>query len=182
MMFARIDQSPVARWWWTVDRWSLGALALLLGFGVVMSMAASPAVAERLGYAPLHFAERHLVTVPIALAIMFGVSLLAPRSVRRIAFIGFVIATALLALTFVIGVEIKGARRWIYLPGLSLQPSEFVKPTFTIVAAWLFAEQKERPGFRGNAISLVRFVGLIALLVRQRDRGMAVVVALVWFA
>src|SRR5207249_11447176 len=133
----------------------------LMGFGVVRSMAASPAVAERLGYAPLHFAERHLVTVPVALAILFGVSLLTPRSVRRVAFIGFAIATALLALTFVIGVEIKGARRWINLPGLSLQPSEFIKPTFTVVTAWLFAEQKEHPGFPGNAISMVLFVGLI---------------------
>src|SRR6266700_1986132 len=126
MMFARIDQRPVARWWWTVDRWSLGALAVLMGFGVVMSMAASPAVAERLGYAPLHFTERHLVTVPIALAIMFWVSLSAPRTVRRVAFIGFAVAVGLLALTFLVGVEIKGARRWINLAGVSLQPSEFV--------------------------------------------------------
>ncbi len=182
MMFARIDQRPVARWWWTVDRWSLGALALLIGFGSVMSMAASPAVAERLGYAPLHFAERHLVTVPVALAIMIGVSLLPPRTVRRVAFIGFAIAVGLLALTFVTGVEIKGARRWINLPGVSLQPSEFVKPTFTVVAAWLFAEQKARPGFPGNAISMVLFVGLVAMLVKQPDLGMAVVVAIVWFA
>ena len=181
-MFARIDQSPVARWWWTVDRWSLGALMLLLGFGAVMSMAASPAVAERLGYAPLHFAERHLVTVPIALAIMFAVSLFPPKSVRRVAFIGFAIATALLALTFVIGVEIKGARRWIYLPGLSLQPSEFVKPTFAIVAAWLFAEQKERPRFPGNAVSIGLFLLLMLMLIKQPDLGMAVVVGLVWFA
>jgi len=182
MMFARIDQRPVARWWWTVDRWSLGALALLIGFGAVMSMAASPAVAERLGYAPLHFAERHLVTVPVALAIMILVSLLPPRTVRRVAFIGFAIAVALLALTFVFGAEIKGARRWINLPGLSLQPSEFVKPTFIVVAAWLFAEQKARPGFPGNAISMVLFAGVVAMLVKQPDLGMAVVVALVWFA
>ena len=181
-MFARIDQSPVARWWWTVDRWSLGALAVLMGFGVVMSMAASPAVAERLGYAPLHFAERHLVTVPVALAILFGVSLLTPRSVRRLAFIGFAIATALLALTFVIGVEIKGARRWIYLPGLSLQPSEFVKPTFAIVAAWLFAQQKLQPRFPGHLISVALFLLLVLMLVKQPDLGMAVVVGLVWLA
>jgi cell division protein FtsW len=181
-MFARIDQSPVARWWWTVDRWSLGALAVLMGFGVVMSMAASPAVAERLGYAPLHFAERHLVTVPVALAILFGVSLLTPRSVRRLAFIGFAIATALLALTFVIGVEIKGARRWIYLPGLSLQPSEFVKPTFAIVAAWLFAQQKLQPRFPGHLISVALFLLMVLMLVKQPDLGMAVVVGLVWLA
>jgi cell division protein FtsW len=182
MMFARIDQSPVARWWWTVDRWSLGALILLVGFGAVMSMAASPAVAERLGYAPLHFAERQLATVPVALAIMFCVSLLPPRTVRRVAFIGFVISLALLALTFVVGVEIKGARRWINLPGFSLQPSEFIKPTFAIVAAWLFAEQKARPNFPGNAISITLFVLLIAMLIKQPDLGMAVVVAAVWFA
>jgi cell division protein FtsW len=182
MMFARIDQSPVARWWWTVDRWSLGALALLLGFGSVMSMAASPAVAERLGYAPLHFAERHLVMVPLALAIILGVSLLAPRSVRRLALIGFALALVGVAMTFVIGAEIKGARRWINLPGFSLQPSEFVKPTFTIVAAWLFAEQKERPRFPGNAISIALFLALVVMLFRQPDLGMAVVVAVVWFA
>src|SRR5439155_8778384 len=113
MMFARIDQSPVARWWWTVDRWSLGALAVLMGFGAVMSMAASPAVAERLGYAPLHFAERHMVTVPLALAIMFAVSLLTPRAVRRLALVGFAVAALLLVMTFFVGAEIKGARRWI---------------------------------------------------------------------
>jgi cell division protein FtsW len=181
-MFARIDQRPVARWWWTVDRWTLGALFVLIGFGAVMSMAASPAVAERLGYAPLHFAERQLATVPIALAIMIGVSLLSPRDVRRLAFIGFAIALVLLALTFVVGVEIKGARRWINLPGFALQPSEFVKPTFAIVAAWLFAEQKERPGFPGNAISIALFLGLVAMLIKQPDLGMAVVVGSVWFA
>jgi cell division protein FtsW len=182
MMFTRIDQSPVARWWWTVDRWSLGALALLLGFGSITSMAASPAVAERLGYAPLHFAERHMVVVPLALAIMLGVSLLAPRHVRRVAFIGFAVALVAVALTFVIGAEIKGARRWINLPGLSLQPSEFLKPTFTIVAAWLFAEQKQRPRFPGNAISIALFLAIVVMLVKQPDLGMAVVVAIVWFA
>lgn len=182
MMFARIDQRPVARWWWTIDRWTLGALLLLIGFGAVMSMAASPAVAERLGFAPMHFTERFMATVPVALAIMIGVSLLSPRTIRRIAFIGFGFAVVLLLLTFVIGVEIKGARRWINFPGLSLQPSEFIKPTFAVVAAWLFAEQKERPGFPGNAISMVLFVILMGLLIKQPDLGMAVVVAAVWFA
>ena len=181
-MFARIDQRPVARWWWTVDRWTLGALIVLIGFGAVMAMAASPAVAERLGYAPLHFAERQLATVPVALAIMIATSLLPPRTIRRMAIVGFAIALALLAATFVIGVEIKGARRWIALPGLALQPSEFIKPTFAVVAAWLFAEQKERAGFPGNAISIALVLIILAMLIKQPDFGMAVVVAAVWFA
>src|SRR5438874_948544 len=150
MRFARIDQSQVARWWWTVDRWSLAALGMLIGFGVVMSLAASPPVAERIGYDGLHFVRRHLAMLPLALGLMLAVSLQPPRTIRRIAVIGFGISLVLLALTFVIGVEIKGARRWINFPGLSLQPSEFIKPTFAVVAAWLFAEQKLRPRCPGE--------------------------------
>jgi len=182
MRFARIDQSPVARWWWTVDRWTLLALATLIGFGVVLSFAASPAVAERIGYDAMHFARRHLVMVPIALATMFAVSLQTPRNVRRIAVIGFAISVALLAMTFVIGLEIKGARRWINLPGLSLQPSEFVKPTFIVVAAWLFAEQKRDPHFPGQLISAGLLILVVGMLIKQPDLGMAVVVSGVWFA
>jgi cell division protein FtsW len=182
MKFARIDQSPVARWWWTVDRWTLVALGLLVAFGAVMSLAASPAVALRIGYPAMHFVHRQLATIPVALAIMFVVSLQSPRTIRRIAFIGFVVAFVLLALTFVIGVEIKGARRWIDLPGFSLQPSEFIKPTFAVVAAWLFAENKTRPRFPGNAISIALFAVLVAMLLKQPDLGMAFVVAAVWFA
>ena len=182
MTFARIDQSPVARWWWTVDRWSLAALAVLIGFGVVMSLAASPPVAERIGYDGMHFVRRHLAMLPLAIGVMFLVSLQPPRTIRRVAVIGFAIALALLALTFVIGVEIKGARRWINLPGLSLQPSEFVKPTFAVVAAWLFAEQKLHPRFPGNLICAALFLLVMAMLIKQPDIGMAGVVAAVWFA
>jgi cell division protein FtsW len=182
MRFARIDQSPVARWWWTVDRWSLLALGLLMGIGVLLSLAASPAVALRIGYDPLHFVRRHLAVLPAAITIMLFVSLQTPRTVRRIALIGFIIALALVALTFVIGVEVKGARRWIDLPGVSVQPSEFLKPTFAVLAAWLFAEKKLRPSFPGNAISTVLFLVIVAMLLKQPDFGMAVVVAVVWFA
>ena len=182
MMFARIDQSPAARWWWTIDRWSLAALAILIGFGVVLSLAASPPVAERIGSDELHFVRRHLAMLPFAAGLMFLFSLQQPRTIGRIAVIGFAIALVLLGLTFFIGTEIKGARRWINLPGLSVQPSEFIKPTFAVVAAWLFAEQKLHPGFPGNLISIALFLGVSGMLIKQPDIGMAVVVAIVWFA
>ena len=182
MTFARIDQSPVARWWWTVDRWSLAALGMLIAFGVVMSLAASPPVAERIGYDGLHFVRRHLAMLPLAVGVMFAVSLQPPRTIRRIAVIGFAISLALLAATFIVGIEIKGARRWINLPGLSLQPSEFVKPTFAVVAAWLFSEQKLRPRFPGNLICAALFLAVVAMLIKQPDIGMAAVVAAVWFS
>src|SRR6516165_9261971 len=104
MRFARVDQSPVARWWWTVDRWSLAALGMLIAFGVVMSLAASPPVAERIGYDGLHFVRRHLAMLPLAICVMFAVSLQPPRMIRRIAVICFVISLVLLSATFVVGV------------------------------------------------------------------------------
>jgi cell division protein FtsW len=182
LRFARIDQSPMARWWWTVDRWSLAALVVLLAFGIVLSLAASPAVAERLGYDGLHFFRHHIAAVPFALGLIFLVSLQAPRNIRRVAVVCFAVSLALLALTFVVGVEIKGARRWIELPGLALQPSEFVKSTFAVVAAWLFAMQKTQPHFPGNLFCTVLFLLILGMLVKQPDIGMAVVVSLVWFA
>ena len=181
MKFARIDQSPMARWWWTVDRWSLAAIGALVGFGLLLSLAASPSVAERIGYDGLHFVRRHLAMLPLAIGLMFAVSLQPPRSIRRIAVIGFTVALVLLSLTFLIGAEIKGARRWINLPGLSVQPSEFVKPTFAVVAAWLFSEQKLRPRFPGNLISILLFLAVDGMLIKQPDIGMAAVVATVWF-
>ena len=182
MRFARVDQSPVARWWWTVDRWTLSALLALMAIGVMLSMTASPAVAVRIGYEPMHFIKRHLLAVPVAVAIMFAVSLLSPRKVRHFSFILFGISMAMLAATLVIGMEIKGARRWINVGGLGIQPSELVKPTFAVVAAWLFAEQRRRPALHGNLISAGLFLLIMAVLVKQPDFGMALVVAAVWFA
>ena len=180
MSFARTDQSLVAQWWWTVDRWSLAALFALIGFGSLMVMAASPAVAERIGADSLHFVKRYFAVLPLAVATMLLVSLQTPKTVRRIAAVGFVISLALLAYTFVDGVEIKGARRWINLPGFSLQPSEFVKPAFAVVAAWMFAEQRMNERFPGDAISIALYLVVLGMLVKQPDLGMAVVVSAVW--
>jgi cell division protein FtsW len=181
MNFARTDQSAVAQWWWTVDRWTLVAIFVLIGFGSLLVMAASPAVAERIGADGLHFVRRYFAVLPAALAVMFAVSLQSPRGIRRIALVGFVIAMVLLAATFFVGVEIKGARRWIELPGLSLQPSEFVKPTFAVVAAWLFAQYRLNPGFPGHLIAIALYALVVGMLVKQPDLGMAAVVSAVWF-
>ncbi|HYM01719.1 MAG TPA: putative peptidoglycan glycosyltransferase FtsW [Stellaceae bacterium] len=187
MNFARTDQSVVAQWWWTVDRWTLLALAALIAFGSLLVMAASPAVAERIhagGLAhidSLHFVKRYFAVLPLAVATMFLVSLQTPRTVRRIALVGFIASLALLAYTFIGGVEIKGARRWINFPGLSLQPSEFVKPTFAVVSAWMFAQYRLREGFPGNWIAIVLYLVVVGLLIKQPDLGMAVVVSVVWF-
>jgi cell division protein FtsW len=182
LTFARTDTSLLSRWWWTVDRWMLAALGVLVFCGIILVMAASPAVAVRIGLDRFYLVRHHLVLLPVALAIVFGVSLLNLRNLRRLAVIGFVLSLALTALTLVAGSEVKGATRWINLGGFSLQPSEFLKPCFAIVAAWLFASQHGRVPVPGNLIAVAIYAGVITLLLLQPDLGMTGVVTATWFA
>ena len=179
---SRADNSVLGRWWWTVDRVTLLAIAVLIGFGYVMMLAASPAVAERIHVSRDSFILKQVVFLLLAAAVIVAVSLLSPRGVRRLAIAGCIIALALTALTLVAGVEIKGARRWIALPGLSLQPSEFLKPCFAVVAAWLIAEGRRSRGFPGTAIAFALFGLILLLLKSQPDIGMLAVVTAVFFA
>ena len=111
----RADTSIIGRWWWTVDRWMLVALFALSVIGILMVMAASPAVAERLGLESFHFVRRQLIFLIPALAIMIVVSLLSPLAVRRVAMAGLLLALLGLLATMVVGHEVNGATRWIRL-------------------------------------------------------------------
>ncbi len=176
----RTDRSTIARWWWTVDRWTILALSLLIGIGIILTMAASPAVAERIGADSFHFVRRHFVFLPLSVAVMFAVSLLQPRQVRRMAALVFLGSLLLMALVLVAGPQVKGATRWISIAGITIQPSEFVKPSFAVVAAWMFAAQRLNIGFPGYAVSILLFGITIGLLVLQPDVGMTLVVSAVW--
>ncbi len=180
MSFARTDRSELSLWWWTVDRWSLAALIALMGFGAVLLLAASPAAGGRIGLDSFHLAQRQLMLLPLALGLMVGVSLMSPRGLRRIAVIGFVAAILLCALTLLVGPEIKGARRWISLAGLSLQPSEFLKPCFAIVTAWLFAIDKDQDSPRAMSLAVGLWLLAAGLLLLQPDVGQVFVLSAVW--
>lgn len=178
--FARTDTSVVGRWWWTVDHWLLASIALLAGLGILLSLAASPAVAERRDFETYYFVYRHLAYLGTALAVLFGVSLLSPRQIRRLAAAVFVSGLVLMALTLVVGREINGAQRWLALGPLSLQPSEFVKPAFVVVVAWILAAQRAGEAVPGTAIACLLLALVLGLLVLQPDMGQAALIAAVW--
>ena len=180
--FSRTDNSVMARWWWTIDRWTVAAIGLLIVFGVMLTMAASPPVADRLGYDSFHFVRRQLIYLPLAITMLIAVSLLSPLGVRRLALSAFVIALALVAVTLLFGDEIKGARRWISIAGLTVQPSEFVKPCFAVLAAWLFALRGDDGRHIGRSASILLYGLVVGLLLMQPDVGMAVVISAVWFS
>ena len=174
--FTRMDNSQLSHWWWTIDRWTLFAIAGLMALGMILTLSASPAAGGRIGLEGFDLARRQLIILPLAAAILLGVSLLTPRAVRRLAVLGFLGGILLLALTLVLGEEIKGATRWLSLFGFSIQPSEFVKPCLTVVAAWMFAEAKLDPEFPGNPIAIALYGLVTALLLLQPDVGQAFLV------
>lgn len=179
---SRTDPSVIGRWWWTVDRWMLLALLTLSVIGILMVVAASPAVAERLGLESFHFVRRQFIYLMPALAVMIGVSLLTPLTIRRVAVIGLVIALLGLMATLVFGHEVNGASRWINLGALVVQPSEFVKPTLAVATAWMLAEQQKNKEFPGYIIAAFLLALTLTFLILQPDFGMAVVVGVVCFA
>jgi cell division protein FtsW len=181
---SRADTSTLGRWWWTVDRWTLAALLTLVGLGYVMMLAASPAVAERIGASSRNmFFARQIIYLALATAVMVAMSMLSVKQVRMLAWLGFGGAVAMVAATLVMGMEIKGARRWLSVPGLgSVQPSEFLKPCFAIIAAWLIAEGKVNRRWGATLLAVVLYLGIAALLKGQPDIGMLMVVTAVFFA
>ncbi len=181
-VFSRTDTSLLSDWWWTVDRWLLMALALLIGFGVVMTFSASPAIAEKLGLGSFHFAKRQILFIIAAMIAMFGVSLLPVQWVRRLGVTLFLVAVILMVLTMVIGFEAKGSRRWLSIGSFTLQASEFLKPAFIIFSAWMFSEVHKNPEFRGWSIAIFSYLIVVTLLISQPDFGQTILVSLVWGA
>jgi cell division protein FtsW len=180
--FTRLDRSVLGSWWWTVDRWTLLAVVLLLGMGGVMVLAASPAVATRIGLDNFHFVRRQLFYLPVALTMIVGISLMSPIWVRRMAVILFAGCIVLTLATLVIGPEVKGAKRWLQFGSFTLQPTEFLKPAFAVVAAWMFSQQRRNDELPGNLISIGLYVVVVSMLLLQPDVGMTLVVSAVWFA
>jgi cell division protein FtsW len=181
-MVSRADRSAFAEWWWTVDKYLfVGVITLMLG-GVVLSLAGSPAVAERLGYDSFHFVKRHLLFFLPAVAVMVATSFLNPKQARRMALIVLVVSLILMLATLFVGVEVKGARRWINLLGFSIQPSEFMKPAFVVIIAWLFAENAKRSDIPGNVFAVILLAIAGALLVAEPDFGQTMLITIAWGA
>lgn len=182
MRVSRADRGRLAQWWFTVDHALLFAVLVLVSTGIVLSLAASPAVALKKGFPAFHFVERHLVFSALAVAVMLAVSLLSPAAVRRLAVALFAASLLGLLAVHLTGHEINGARRWLNIAGHSLQPSEFAKPSFAVVSAWLLAEAVRRRDMPGLPLATLLVAALAALLVSQPDVGQTLLVALVWGA
>lgn len=176
----RGDNTLIGRWWWTIDRPLLFGLLGLMGVGLVLVIIASPGVAERIDAPTFHFVKRHLMLLPVAVGLMLAASLLSPRQTRAAALLLLLGAIAALVLTMVVGVEIKGARRWIPLGGFSLQASEFAKPAMAVMAGWMLAQHRLKGGSWYLIGALLAFGVPLSLTAIQPDVGASVVMTAVF--
>jgi cell division protein FtsW len=173
---SRADTSVIGNWWWTVDRFLLLLVIVLMGLGMFMTLAASPAVAERLGIDSYHFIYRHSFFLGLGFVFTLAISFMPLHMVRRFAGIVFAISISLVLYTIFNADVVKGAKRWIYLFGVSIQPSEMIKPTLVIIIGWYLSRMHKEnvyPGWR--VVSGVTAV-VIFLLFLQPDVGMSVII------
>ena len=178
--FSRTDESLFGRWWWTIDRWMIAIIFSISACGAILALAASPAVAERLNLDTFFFVRRQFIILPLSLMVMFMVSLLNREGIKRLAIGCFVFAFLMMIYTLINGEEIKGAIRWVRFGGLSIQPSEFIKPSFAVIAAWLLSAWRIKDDSPGYLLSIGIYLSVVALLLMQPDVGMAILVSVVW--
>ena len=181
--FSRADRTPLGVWWWTVDRWLLGVVAVLIALGVMMSFAASPAAAARMNVGdPFHFAVRQCVFAAGAAVILLGASMLEVQQIRRASFFIYIVAIAVMIILPFIGHNAKGATRWLEFGGFTLQPSEFMKPALIVLVAWMFAEGQKGQGVPGVSIAFALYGLAVALLLIQPDVGQTVLITVAFGA
>jgi cell division protein FtsW len=182
--FSRSDQSLLARWFWTVDCGLVIAAMVLMGIGVALSFASSPAaiLADEGLSNPFHYSIRMIAFVAAGVGVMLGASLLSPRGVRRVAAFALVGALLVMAILPILGNEAKGATRWILIGPFSLQPSEFAKPALIVLAAWMFAEGQKGQGVPGVSIAFAFYAVTVGLLLIQPDIGQTLLITTTFMA
>jgi cell division protein FtsW len=178
---ARHSRNKIANWWWTVDKISFSLTIFLIFIGLMLVLSASPSAAHRDRLLDeFAFVKKQAVFIVVGLGILIGVSMQGLRNIRRLAVLGFLCAFVGVCLTYVVGDSTKGAARWIKFAGFSLQPSEFIKPMFIVVTAWLLDAGKRIEDFPGKLLSLGAFFITAGVVFCQPDLGMTLLISAVW--
>jgi cell division protein FtsW len=177
---SRAERSLLGEWWRSVDLLSIGVLVLLMLIGFVALIAASPAVAVRIGLEEFFFVKRQAIMLPLAFVTLLFTSTLSTRNIRRLALFMFVSGTGFMIFALVDSEAVKGAKRWVELGGNVFQPSEFVKPAFIMLSAWLLSEHDKHPDMHSIWIMSGIYLLFVTLLVLQPDFGQTFLISTVW--
>ncbi|MGB5723189.1 MAG: putative peptidoglycan glycosyltransferase FtsW [Parasphingorhabdus sp.] len=183
----RSDRSPLAIWFWELDRVLLGLVLTLVAIGLIAVAAASPVTAlkqstEAVTIDPLYYFYRQLGWVIVGIPLMLVVSMLPKEQARRFAILGAIAALGLLFLVPIFGNSVNGAQRWIGYGFATIQPGEFLKPLYAVALAWLLSLRVKDPALPVISLSVV-LTGVIAiLLLMQPNLGETILICGIWFA
>ena len=185
--YGRSDRSPLARWFWEIDRVLLLLVAILIGIGLIAVAAASPAAGQRYSggsvrFNELYFFYRQLGWIAFSVPVMIAISMQPRERLRRWSIAGAVLFLVLLAVVPFFGAEKNGAVRWIELGVGQLQPSEFLKPFFVVALAWLLSLKHGDRSLPVFTVSAAVLAVIAVLLMRQPDFGSTIIFATVWIA
>lgn len=170
------------QWWRTTDRLFFTLVMLLIAVGGVLVMAASPAIADRHGLPAFHFVHRQVVFIGLSLVIIIVLSFVPPLAIRRMSVIGYLSIILLMLGVLLFGNEVKGAKRWLDLGFISLQPSEFMKPFFVVLVAWVLSKMNNPKPLLNYRAPLLLYGIVALLLVAQPDIGMTITFTMVFGA
>lgn len=178
---AQEGEPILPKWWRTLDKWTLSFIVALFVIGLLLGLAASVPLAARNGFDNFHYVQRQLIFGGAALVAMVLTSMMSPKLVRRLAVVGFICSMIAVMLLPVLGTDFgKGAVRWYSLGFASLQPSEFLKPGFIVVAAWLMAASRQIYGPPGTLMSFLLCLLVCGFLVIQPDFGQTCLILFGW--
>lgn len=166
----------------SLDKGFLCGIFILMLFGVFLTFAASPEVARRHNMSSFYFASRQLIFFGPTLGVLFFMAFLKPAHIRFVCWGILIVSLCLMIYVLLFGAEVKGARRWIYLFQIGLQPSEFAKPAFAVICAWLLASGRLIRQFPGYIRAFALYCLVAVLLWKQPDIGMLMTVTAVFGA
>jgi len=181
MSLSRSDRSGFAAWWWTVDRVALIAITALIVIGLMLAFAASPAATgSQFATGDFRFAVKQIAFAGIAGVILVGSSLLSSRAIKTTAAALYVLGLVGAVVVLFHGTQVLGAKRWLDLGWISLQPSEFLKPAFAVLAAAVLADESGR--VPKPLVTFLMAAPALVLLVLEPDDGQTALLIALWGA
>ncbi len=180
MMLSRSDRSSLSIWLWTIDKWIFFSFFTLLLLGIIFILTSSSTLELKLNKESYYFSIKHIIFVILSFLIAIILSELNSQKIKLLSLISFGLLLASLLYCIHYSSDIKGAKRWIEIFDQSLQPSEFIKPFFIIVNAWLLTIWKSTQKNKYLVISILAILSIDVMLLLQPDLGMTLLITSIW--
>jgi cell division protein FtsW len=181
MMLYRRNRNFFTNWLTEIDAISVISIFILTAIGGLLVTTSSPSVAVRIGLPPFYFMHRQLLFLALGIVIMLSLTTLQAKQIKQLSLAMFALCLLLMILVLFVGQEVKGAKRWISIFGFSLQPSELMKPFFSVLMAIFLAGNSSKSSYTGYIQGAVLYIAVVALLLLQPDFGMTVSFSAVTF-